>query len=54
MCRSKRKTSAQVAFVDNERLLGEEAAVLQPRYPDRVYSQVCTGLIMTSVVEEES
>ena len=36
---SKRKTSAQVAFVDNERLLGEEAAALSVRYPDRVYAR---------------
>ena len=36
---SKRKTSAQVAFVDNERLLGEEAVALSVRYPDRVYAR---------------
>ena len=37
--RSKRKTSAQVAFVNGERLLGEEAAALQARYPDKVYQR---------------
>lgn len=39
-CRSKRKTSSQVAYISGERLLGEEAAVLQPRFPNRVYTQV--------------
>ncbi len=29
----------QVAFVNGDRLLGEEAAALKARYPDRVYSQ---------------
>lgn len=38
--RSKRKTSSQVAFVNGDRLLGEEAAVLQPRFPDRVFASV--------------
>ena len=37
--RSKRKTSAQVAFVNGERLLGEEAAALQARFPDKVYQR---------------
>ncbi|EIE21504.1 HSP70-domain-containing protein [Coccomyxa subellipsoidea C-169] len=36
---SKRRTSAQVAFVDGDRLLGEEAAALSVRYPDRVYAR---------------
>ncbi|CAL8469535.1 g9076 [Coccomyxa elongata] len=36
---SKRRTSAQVAFVDGDRLLGEEAAALAVRYPDRVYAR---------------
>lgn len=42
-CRSKRKTSSQVAFVNGDRLLGEEAAVLQPRFPDRVFTSVRFG-----------
>lgn len=33
---SKRKTPAQVAFVDGERLLGDEAAAVAARYPERV------------------
>lgn len=37
---SKRKTSSQVAFVNGDRLLGEEAAVLQPRFPDRVFTSL--------------
>ena len=36
---SKRKTSAQVAFVNGERLLGEDAAALAPRYPDLVFGR---------------
>lgn len=36
---SKRKTSAQVAFVNGERLLGEDAAALAPRYPDLVFAR---------------
>ena len=36
---SKRRTSAQVAFVDGQRLLGEEAAALGVRYPGRVYAR---------------
>ena len=44
---SKRKTSAQVAFVDKERLLGDEAAALSSRYPDRVYAR-CVGSFATS------
>lgn len=34
---SKRKTPALVAFVNGERLIGEEAAPLSARFPDRVY-----------------
>ncbi|KAL8254175.1 hypothetical protein R6Q59_032396 [Mikania micrantha] len=37
---SKRKSPALVAFHANERLIGEEAAGLVARYPDKVYSQV--------------
>ncbi len=33
---SKRKTPAQVAFVDGDRLLGDEAAAVAVRYPERV------------------
>lgn len=33
---SKRKTPAQVAFVDGDRLLGDEAAAVAARHPDRV------------------
>jgi hypothetical protein len=36
---SKRKTSAQVAFVEHERVLGDEAAALNVRYPDKVYAR---------------
>lgn len=36
---SKRRTSAQVAFVDGDRLLGEEAAALSVRFPDQVYAR---------------
>ena len=37
---SKRRTSAQVAIVDGNRLLGEEAAALGIRYPTKVYSRL--------------
>lgn len=37
---TKRRTSAQVAFVDGNRLLGEEAAALSIRYPTKVYSSL--------------
>ncbi|XP_071701941.1 heat shock 70 kDa protein 17-like [Rutidosis leptorrhynchoides] len=36
---SKRKSPALVAFHSNDRLIGEEAAGLVARYPDKVYSQ---------------
>lgn len=36
---SKRRTSAQVAFVDGDRLLGEEADALSVRFPDQVYAR---------------
>ena len=36
---SKRKSSAQVAFVDGARLLGDEAAALGVKYPERVYAR---------------
>ena len=36
---SKRRTSAQSAFIEGDRLLGEEAAALAVRYPDRVYAR---------------
>jgi len=36
---SKRRTTAAVAFVGGDRLLGEEAAALAVRYPDRVYAR---------------
>lgn len=36
---SKRRTTAAVAFVNGDRLLGEEAAALAVRYPDRVYTR---------------
>ena len=36
---SKRRTSAQLAFIEGDRLLGEEAAALAVRYPDRVYAR---------------
>lgn len=34
---SKRKTPANVAFVNGDRLVGEEAAALSVRYPDKVF-----------------
>ena len=34
----------QVAFVDGDRLLGEEAAALAVRYPDRVYARHAQSL----------
>lgn len=37
---SKRKTPALVAFVDGDRLVGEEAAAVASRYPDRVYGRL--------------
>ncbi|XP_076909877.1 heat shock 70 kDa protein 17-like [Bidens hawaiensis] len=37
---SKRKSPALVAFHDNDRLIGEEAAGLVARYPHKVYSHV--------------
>lgn len=37
---SKRKSPAIVAFQSGDRLLGEEAAGLVARYPDKVYSQL--------------
>ena len=36
---SKRRTSAQVAMVNGERLLGEDAAALAPRHPDQVFAR---------------
>lgn len=35
---SKRKTSASLAVVEGDRLVGEEAAALSARYPDKVFS----------------
>lgn len=47
---SKRRTTAAVAFVNGDRLLGEEAAALAVRYPDRVYARrviwVLAGLFL--------
>lgn len=37
---SKRKSPALVSFHDGDRLLGEEAAGLVARYPQKVYSQI--------------
>ena len=42
---SKRRTSAQLAFIEGDRLLGEEAAALAVRYPDRVYARRAAKLI---------
>lgn len=36
---SKRKSSAQVAFVDGARLFGDEAAALNVKYPEKVYAR---------------
>ncbi|KAL4458458.1 hypothetical protein ABPG75_013323 [Micractinium tetrahymenae] len=41
---SKRKTPALVAFVEGDRLVGEEAASLAARYPDRVYGRIADWL----------
>lgn len=41
---SKRKTPALVAFVEGERLVGEEAASLAARYPERVYGRIADWL----------
>ena len=43
---SKRRTSAQLAFIEGDRLLGEEAAALAVRYPDRVYARHAAELLM--------
>ena len=37
---SKRKSPAAVAFVNGDRLVGDEAAALSVRYPDRVFTRV--------------
>ena len=37
---TKRRTSAQVAVVDGNRFLGEEAAALSIRHPSKVYSKL--------------
>ncbi|KAI3435832.1 hypothetical protein D9Q98_001890 [Chlorella vulgaris] len=37
---SRRKTPALVAFVEGDRLVGEEAASMAVRYPERVYARV--------------
>lgn len=37
---SRRKTPALVAFVDGERLVGEDAATVAVRYPERVYGRL--------------
>ena len=37
---SKRKTPALVAFTDGDRLVGEEAASIAARFPERVYGRV--------------
>lgn len=41
---SKRKTPALVAFVEGDRLVGEEAASLAARYPERVYGRIADWL----------
>lgn len=49
---SKRRTSAQLAFIDGDRLLGEEAAALAVRYPERVYARqarLCMERLTTCV-----
>lgn len=37
---SKRKTPASVALVDGDRLVGEEAASIITRYPERVFTRL--------------
>jgi len=37
---SKRKSPAAVAFIDGDRLLGDEAAALAVRYPDRIFTRL--------------
>lgn len=41
---SKRKTPSLVAFVEGDRLVGEEAAALAARYPERVYGRIADWL----------
>ena len=41
---SKRRTSAQVAMVAEQRLLGEDAAALAPRHPGQVFAR-CVRLL---------
>lgn len=50
--RTKRKTSAQVGFVNSERLLGEEAAALGNRFPGTVYQR--TRDLLGKSAEHES
>lgn len=50
--RTKRKTSAQVGFVNGERLLGEEAAALGNRFPGTVYQR--TRDLLGKPAEHES
>lgn len=49
---SKRKTSAQVAFVNGERQLGEDAAALSPRYPDLVFSRWASTATQSSMATD--
>jgi hypoxia up-regulated 1 len=37
---SKRKTTAAVAIINGDRLVGEEAAALTARYPDKVFTRL--------------
>jgi len=37
---SKRKSPAAVAFLENDRLLGDEAAAISVRYPDKVFTRL--------------
>jgi len=47
---SKRRTSAQLAFIEGDRLLGEEAAALAVRYPDRVYAR-CSAMLCSMTTD---
>lgn len=41
---SKRKTASQVAYINGDRMVGEEAAAVQSRYPEMAIGQLCDFL----------
>lgn len=46
--------ATQVAIVDGDRLLGEEAAALAVRYPDRVYARHAQPRFITIALHPHS